>query len=108
MNRRDVIKLGCDSGGDAADVGAGLSGPADPADRAVLAGRRDRRGRPHLGGADEAQFGTVVTENKGGGGGVIGATEVARARAQGETLLFGNTSTQVIIPAISDHPRTIR
>src|SRR3954469_14702499 len=50
------------------------------------------------------KFGTVVTENKGGGGGVIGAAEGARARPNGETLLFGNTSTQVIIPAISDHP----
>jgi tripartite-type tricarboxylate transporter receptor subunit TctC len=50
------------------------------------------------------KFGTVVTENKGGGGGVIGATEVARSTPNGETLLFGNTSTQVIIPAIADKP----
>jgi tripartite-type tricarboxylate transporter receptor subunit TctC len=50
------------------------------------------------------KFGTVVTENKGGGGGVIGATEVARSTPNGETLLFGNTSTQVIIPAIADRP----
>jgi tripartite-type tricarboxylate transporter receptor subunit TctC len=52
----------------------------------------------------KARFGTVVTENKGGGGGVIGATEVARSTPNGETLLFGNSSTQVIIPAIADHP----
>jgi tripartite-type tricarboxylate transporter receptor subunit TctC len=50
------------------------------------------------------KFGTVVVENKGGGGGVIGATEVARSAPNGETLLFGNTSTQVIIPAIADKP----
>ena len=50
------------------------------------------------------KFGTVVTENKGGGGGVIGAAEVARSTPNGETLLFGNTSTQVIIPAIADKP----
>src|SRR5882757_2777390 len=50
------------------------------------------------------KFGTVVTENKGGGGGVIGATEVARSTPNGETLLFGNSSTQVIIPAIADKP----
>src|SRR6478752_5781486 len=37
-------------------------------------------------------------------GGVIGATEVARSTPNGETLLFGNTSTQVIIPAIADKP----
>jgi tripartite-type tricarboxylate transporter receptor subunit TctC len=50
------------------------------------------------------KFGTVVVENKGGGGGVIGATEVARSTPNGETLLFGNSSTQVIIPAIADKP----
>jgi tripartite-type tricarboxylate transporter receptor subunit TctC len=52
----------------------------------------------------KAKFGTVVVENKGGGGGVIGATEVARSAPNGETLLFGNTSTQVLIPAIADKP----
>jgi len=52
----------------------------------------------------KAKFGTVVTENKGGGGGAIGATEVARSTPNGETLLFGNSSTQVIIPAIADKP----
>src|SRR6187455_1500954 len=52
----------------------------------------------------KGKFGTVVTENRGGGGGVIGATEVARSKPNGETLLFGNSSTQVIIPAIADKP----
>lgn len=50
------------------------------------------------------KFGTVVAENKGGGGGVIGATEVARSAPDGHTFLFGNTSTQVLIPAIADNP----
>src|SRR5215475_4299019 len=49
-------------------------------------------------------LGTVVTENRGGGGGVIGATEVARVQPDGHTFLFGNTSTQVLIPAIMPHP----
>jgi len=52
--------------------------------------------KPHLG--------IVVTENRGGGGGVTGAAEVARARPDGQTFLFGNTSTQVLIPAIMSHP----
>jgi tripartite-type tricarboxylate transporter receptor subunit TctC len=49
-------------------------------------------------------LGTVVVENKGGGGGVIGATEVARSQPDGHTFLFGNTSTQVLIPAIAKQP----
>ncbi len=49
-------------------------------------------------------LGTVVVENRGGGGGVTGAAEVARAPADGHTFLFGNTSTQVLIPAIMPNP----
>jgi tripartite-type tricarboxylate transporter receptor subunit TctC len=49
-------------------------------------------------------LGTVVTENRGGGGGVTGAAEVARAQPDGHTFLFGNTSTQVLIPAIVSKP----
>jgi tripartite-type tricarboxylate transporter receptor subunit TctC len=49
-------------------------------------------------------LGTVVTENRGGGGGVTGAAEVARAQPDGHTFLFGNTSTQVLIPAILHNP----
>ena len=49
-------------------------------------------------------LGTVVTENRGGGGGVIGASEVARAQPDGHTFLFGNTSTQVLIPVIMSRP----
>ena len=52
----------------------------------------------------KAPIGTIVVENKGGGGGVIGATEVARSQPDGHTFLFGNTSTQVLIPAIATHP----
>jgi tripartite-type tricarboxylate transporter receptor subunit TctC len=49
-------------------------------------------------------LGTVVTENRGGGGGVTGANEVARTQPDGHTFLFGNTSTQVLIPAIMHNP----
>jgi tripartite-type tricarboxylate transporter receptor subunit TctC len=49
-------------------------------------------------------LGTVITENRGGAGGMTGAAEVARAQPDGHTFLFGNTSTQVLIPAISGNP----
>jgi tripartite-type tricarboxylate transporter receptor subunit TctC len=48
----------------------------------------------HLGGS-------IVVENKAGAGGAIGASEVARARADGYTLLLGTTTTQIVNPAAS-------
>ena len=104
MNRRDVIKLGLCS---AAMLPTSALGFPDRPIRLIVpfspGGATDVVGRIWA-ERMKPKFGTVVTENKGGGGGVIGAAEVARARPNGETLLFGNTSTQVIIPAISDHP----
>jgi tripartite-type tricarboxylate transporter receptor subunit TctC len=49
-------------------------------------------------------LGTVVVENHGGAAGSIGATEVAHATPDGYTLLLGNTSTQVLNPAIMAQP----
>jgi len=49
-------------------------------------------------------LGSIVVENQGGGGGTIGASNVMRAPADGYTLLFGDTSTQVIAPAIMATP----
>jgi tripartite-type tricarboxylate transporter receptor subunit TctC len=46
-------------------------------------------------------LGTVIIENQGGAGGAIAAGEVARAQADGYTLLFGTTGTQVINPQVS-------
>src|ERR1700704_1237499 len=43
----------------------------------------------------------VVIDNRGGGGGAIGAKAVALADPDGYTLLFGNTATLANIPAIS-------
>ncbi|HEY6254198.1 MAG TPA: tripartite tricarboxylate transporter substrate binding protein [Xanthobacteraceae bacterium] len=49
-------------------------------------------------------LGTVVIENKASGGGALGASEVARAQPDGYTLLFGNTSTQVLLPVLMAPP----
>jgi tripartite-type tricarboxylate transporter receptor subunit TctC len=51
-----------------------------------------RYAAPYLGAS-------IVIENKAGAGGAIGATEVARARADGYTLLLGTTTTQIVNPA---------
>jgi len=45
-------------------------------------------------------LGTIVIENRGGASGTIGAVEVARSQPDGYTILLGNTSTQVLNPAI--------
>jgi tripartite-type tricarboxylate transporter receptor subunit TctC len=43
----------------------------------------------------------VVIENRGGGGGLVGATQVARADADGTTFLMGGLGPQILAPAIS-------
>jgi len=43
-----------------------------------------------------------VIENQGGGGGIIAATAVARAKPDGHTLLAGTTSELVISPATAN------
>jgi tripartite-type tricarboxylate transporter receptor subunit TctC len=52
----------------------------------------------------KALLGTVVIENKASGGGAPGTTEVARAQPDGYMLLFGNTSTQVLLPVLMPKP----
>ena len=48
----------------------------------------------------EALQQAVVVENKPGGGGRIGPAEVARAPADGYTLLYGNSIGQALLPAM--------
>jgi tripartite-type tricarboxylate transporter receptor subunit TctC len=50
------------------------------------------------------EFGTFVVENQGGAGGTTGAANVARSAADGHTLLFGNSSTQVVNPMVMAKP----
>ena len=52
----------------------------------------------------KAPLGTIVIENQGGGGGTIGASTVAHARFDGYTLLFGDTSCQIIAPYLMLNP----
>src|SRR5258708_29381084 len=106
MNRRDVLKFGLASMAGAALPIPGFAYPDRPI-RLVIpfsaGGATDVVGRM-WGERMKAKIGVVVPENKGGGGGLIGAAEVARAAPDGLTFLFGNTSTQVLIPAIADTP----
>ena len=46
----------------------------------------------------------VVAENRGGGGGAVGADAVAKAAPDGHTLLLATVSTHAVIPALQ--PRT--
>ena len=46
----------------------------------------------------------VVIENRGGGGGMVAATQVARAEPDGYTLLVGGLAPQIIAPAIAANP----
>lgn len=43
-------------------------------------------------------LGAIYIDNQGGGGGILGATQVAKAAPDGYTLLMGNTSTQILNP----------
>ena len=107
MNRRNLLRAGAAALTAAAlaplralgypDRPIRLVVPFSPGGATDVAGRLwAEKMKPHLG--------TVVTENRGGGGGVTGAAEVARAHPDGYTFLFGNTSTQVLIPAILSNP----
>lgn len=50
----------------------------------------------------------IVVENRPGAGGAIGAAGVARAAADGYTLLFGSGSELDLLTAVKIKPLTIR
>src|ERR671931_2859888 len=49
-------------------------------------------------------LGTVFVENQGGGGSSLGAATVARARADGYTLLLGGSSTHITEAILKSRP----
>jgi tripartite-type tricarboxylate transporter receptor subunit TctC len=51
-----------------------------------------------------ATFGTVIVENRPGGGGTVGLKAVAAAEPDGYTLLFGGTITLSVVPVVMTAP----
>jgi tripartite-type tricarboxylate transporter receptor subunit TctC len=108
MRGRDVLMLGVLAAAMAASVPAPAQDryPARPVRLvipAVAGGVHDVIGRvwaerikPH--------FGTVVIDNRGGGGGLIAATDVARAQPDGYSLLMGSTTTNVLLTPVLANP----
>src|SRR5262245_63986696 len=47
---------------------------------------------------------TIVIDNRPGAGGIIGAREAARAEPDGYTLMYGNTASLVVGPAVYANP----
>lgn len=71
--------------------------PFSPGGVTDIVGRHwTERMKPHLG--------TFYIENQGGGGGTIGAGEVARSQPDGYTVMLGNTSVVVLNPLTSSRP----
>ena len=108
MRRRDVLVLGLLAASITASATALAqerypSRPVRLAIPAVAGGVHDVIGRvwaerikPH--------FGTVVIDNRGGGGGLIAATDIAHAQPDGYSLLMGSTTTNVLITPLLANP----
>lgn len=67
-----------------------VGGPADQLVRILAKGMSEQLGQP------------VIVENKAGGGASIGAAYVAKAPADGYTLLFGTSAAHVITPSATN------
>src|SRR5262249_38054000 len=49
-------------------------------------------------------LGAIVIDNRGGGGGLIGANDVAHAAPDGYSILLGSTTTHVLITPVMANP----
>jgi tripartite-type tricarboxylate transporter receptor subunit TctC len=52
----------------------------------------------------KSQLGTIVIDNRGGGGGLIGANDIAHAPPDGYNILLGSTTTHVLITPVMANP----
>jgi tripartite-type tricarboxylate transporter receptor subunit TctC len=66
-------------------------------------GANDNIARPLVLKLSESMGAQVILENRGGGGAMIGADIVAKAPADGYTLLFCSTATQATSPQLFKH-----
>ena len=111
MNRRDFLNLSLASATSAFAFAPSAFAQARYPDRPIrLVVPRSAGGVVDVVGrqwaeAVRAPLGTVVVENQGGGGGVIGTANVAHATGDGYTLLMGSTSDLVLNPAIMAQPQ---
>ena len=109
MERRDVLALGL-----TAAIATALVSSAAAQDRypgrpirlvipSVPAGVHDVIGRLW---AEKAKplLGTIVIDNRGGGGGLIGANDVAHSAPDGYSILLGSTTTHVLLTPVMAKP----
>jgi tripartite-type tricarboxylate transporter receptor subunit TctC len=108
MKRRDVLTLGLL----AASLTAATPAPAQApypnrpvrlVIPSVPAGVHDVIGRLWAEKV-KPQLGTIVIDNRGGGGGLIGANDVAHAQPDGYSILLGSTSTHVLLTPVMANP----
>jgi tripartite-type tricarboxylate transporter receptor subunit TctC len=116
MNRREILRTGLAAVAGTAAAGLGDLAPRGASAQGTYPARPIRLVVPFsAGGATDVAgrlwaekmkgvLGTVVVENKPNAGGALGTAEVARSPADGYTFLFGNTSTQVLLPVLMTRP----
>jgi len=110
MRRRDVLALGLSSLPAAAFAAASASAQGKFPEQSIkLIVPRSAGGvvdviARYWGEQVKQQFGAIVIENIGGGGGTIAATAVARAKPDGYTLLAGTPTEMVNSPIIMKQP----